>query len=99
MAHWGRDVRSLLRPSEHLLLVLEGSSLPHASGRAESEDSKAPPPISSEEANMGSSEEPRVILAVVGHMNQAKEESGRSMLNNFTSSFRAKDSPKRVSLH
>jgi hypothetical protein len=88
MAHWERDVRSLLRPSEHLLLVLEGSSPPH--GWAESENSKAPPPISSDKASLGSSSDgSRVVLAVVGHiMNQAMEESGRSMLNNLPLSFR-----------
>ena len=64
MAHWDREVRSLLRPTEHLRLILVGTaSLNHP--RIRFPKTKEPPPV---------------ILAVVGHtsMNHAAE-SGRSM--------------------
>ncbi len=91
-------MRSLLRPSERLLLVLEGSHL-RPGGESE-RDSKASPPISFDDTSLESaSEESRVILAVVGHVNHAMEEYGRSLLNIFLLSSSAKHSPKRVSLH
>jgi len=80
MAQWDwepeHDVRSLLRPSERLLLVLEGSHL--RPGEESERDSEASPPISFDDTNLESaSEESRVILAVVGHVNHAMEEYGR----------------------
>jgi len=86
-----RDVRSLLRPSEHLVLILEGSHLRRGGQR----DPKAPPPISFDHTTLGSpSEESRVILAIVGHVNHAREANGRSILNTFALSLSAKHSPK-----
>jgi hypothetical protein len=71
-------VQSLLRPSERLILVLEGSYLPHGEER----DSDASPPISSGDINPeSSSEETRVILAIVEHVNHAMGESGRLILD------------------
>ncbi|KAI0292853.1 hypothetical protein BC826DRAFT_1105265 [Russula brevipes] len=78
MVHWEHDVRSLLRPSEYLLLVLEGSHLRHHDLER---DSKAPSPTSFNDADMESSyEESRVILAIVGHMSRATGESGSVFL-------------------
>jgi hypothetical protein len=88
MAHWERDVQSLLRPSERLLFTLEGSYLQHG---LES-DSETSTPISPDKTSLGSSEETPVILAIVGHVDHAMGESGRlildtsayhSMLNNL----------------
>ena len=66
MVHWEREVRSLLRPSGHLHLLLVGTALPTNLGRA----------------HIPHTREPSVILAVVGHMpiGRAVEDSGRSML-------------------
>jgi hypothetical protein len=90
MAHWERDVQSLLRPSERLLLTLEGSYLPHGWET----DSEASPP------GMGSPpEEARVILAIVEHVNRAMGESGRLILDAFALSFYAKHPLKCVPLH
>ena len=81
MVRWERDVQSLLRPSVRLLLTLEGSYLPHGS---EGESSLAPG-----DTNLGSSsEESRVILAVVEHVNRATSgESGRLILDAFALSL------------
>jgi hypothetical protein len=93
-----RDVRSLLRPSEQLVFILKRSYL-RRGGEGDS-DLKAPPSISSDDTSLvPPSEETRVILAIVGHMNNAMEERGRSILNTFTLSFSAEHSLKCVSLH
>ena len=93
MVHWERDVQSLLRPSERLLLTLEGSYLPHGS-EGESEA------LAPGDANPGSlSEEPSVILAVVEHVNRATSgESGRLILDAFALSLEAKHPLKCVPL-
>ena len=93
MAHWERGVRLLLRPSEHLLLILEGSSLRH--DRRRSPPPKAPTPASSGNASLAPSglsagEGSRVILAIVGHKDHAAGESGRSMLHTLSLPLRAK---------
>lgn len=66
MVHWEREVRSLLRPSGHLHLLLVGTALPYNLARADVPHTRGP----------------SVILAVVGHMpvGRAVEDSGRSML-------------------
>ncbi|KAF8491842.1 DNase I-like protein, partial [Russula emetica] len=77
MVHWERDVRSLLRPSEHLLLILEGAFLRHGLKG----DSEASSPTFVGDASLGSSsEEPRVILAIVVHVDHAIGESGSVFL-------------------
>jgi hypothetical protein len=78
MADWERDVRSLLRPSEHLLVILEGSSLRH--DRLPLDPHPKAPPTSFDDTNVTSSgpfEELRVVLAIVGHDDRALGESGR----------------------
>ena len=102
MAHRHReikhDVRSLLRPSEQLLLILEGLYV--RPGGERDSDLKAPLPISSDDTSLVlPSEEPRVVLAIIEHVDHAMEEYGRSILNTFTLSFSAKRSLKCVSLH
>lgn len=87
MVHWERNVRSLLRPSEHLLLTLEGSYLRHHGRESDSD------------ASLESSEESHVILAIVVHVNQVTEESGRSIINTFALSSCADHPPKCVPLH
>ena len=91
--HWEPeyDVRSLLRPSEHLVLILKGSHLRRGGER----DPRAPPPISFDHTNLGSpSEESRVVLAIVGHVDHAREVNGRSILDTLVLSLSAKHSPK-----
>lgn len=79
MVHWEHDVRSLLRPSEYLLLVLEGSHLRHHDSE---KDSKSLSSTFFNDTDMESSSEgSHVILAIVGHMNRATGESGRSILD------------------
>src|SRR5260370_30781764 len=96
MAHWERAVRSLLRPCEHLLLVLEGSPLP----RGLKSDSEASLPNSFGDTSLGSSsQETRVILAVVAHVNHAVGESGRLIPDISVLSFCAKHPSKCVPLH
>ena len=95
MPHWHwepeRYVRSLLRPSEHLVLILEGSHFYRGGER----DPKAPPPISFDHTTLGSpSEESRAILAIVEHVDHAREANGRSILNAFALSLSAEHSPK-----
>ncbi len=64
MAHWEREVRSLLRPSEHLHPILVGTALLNNLPRT----------------RVPKTREPSVILAVVGHISVDRvEESGRSM--------------------
>jgi hypothetical protein len=94
-----RDVRSLLRPSEQLRLILEGSYL--RPGGERDPDLKAPSLISSDDTNpVPPSEESCVVLAIVGHLGHATEEYGRSILNTFAMSlFFAEHSLKCVSLH
>jgi hypothetical protein len=71
-------VQSLLRPSERLLLTLEGSYLQHDLEG----DSETSLPISFGDTSLGSSsEETRVILAIVGHVDDAMGESGRLILD------------------
>ncbi|KAI0258569.1 Endonuclease/exonuclease/phosphatase [Gloeopeniophorella convolvens] len=70
MSHWQHDVRSLLRPSEHVHLILEGTSSP------EKDLSQAATQASLSEINLASSEEWGVVLAVVGHVEQASGETG-----------------------
>jgi len=62
MAHWEREVRSLLRPSGHLHLVLVGTALHNTLPRTRVSEIR----------------EPSVILAVVGNMPDGREveESG-----------------------
>lgn len=81
MSHWERAqaVRSLLRPSEHLLLLLEGSFPRHGS----ESDSEASPATLVGDTSLGSSEETHVILAVVVHVDHAIGESGRLIINAF----------------
>ena len=75
MMHGERDVRSLLRPSEHLLLTLKGSTLRRGSeGNTESETTQTPV---GDSISRSSSEDTHVILAVVGHVDRATGESGR----------------------
>ena len=94
MVHWERDVQALLRPSERPLVTLEGSYLPHGS-EGEPEASR-----SGETSPGSSSEESRVILAVVEHVNRATSgESGRLILDAFAPSFYAKRPLKCVPLH
>jgi hypothetical protein len=96
MVHWKRDVRSLLRPSEHLLLILKGSFLQHGLKG----DSEASSPTFVGEARLGSSsEETRVILAIVVHVDQAVGESGRLIINPLAPPSCAKHLTKCVSLH
>jgi len=96
MAHWGRDVRSLLRPSEHLLLTLEGSFL----RRGLKSDSEESPPTFVGDTSLGSSsEEARVILAIVVHVHHAMGEPGRLIMNTFTPPSCAKHLLKCVPLH
>ena len=96
MAHWERDVRSLLRPSEHLLLILEGSFLRHGLKG----DSEASSPTFSGDTSLGSSsEEARVILAIVTHADHATGESGRLILDAFAPPSCAKHILKRLPLH
>jgi hypothetical protein len=86
-AHWERDVRSLLRPSESLLLILDGSSLRHDRLGRRSPRPEAPPSTFLDDtslASLGPSEGSRVILAVVGHDGLAMGESGRLILDTFT---------------
>ena len=79
MADLERDVRSLLRPSEYLLVILEGSSLQH--GRSPlAPHPKASPPTSSDDKSLASSgpfEGLRIVLAIVGHDDRTMGESGR----------------------
>jgi hypothetical protein len=65
MAHWEREVRSLLRPSEHLRLILVGTTLLNNLPRTRVSETR----------------EPSVILAVVGNLpvGLEVEESGRSI--------------------
>lgn len=65
MAHWEREVRSLLRPSEHLRLILVGTALLNNLPRT----------------RIPKTREPFVILAVVGNLPVGREveESGRSI--------------------
>jgi hypothetical protein len=96
MVHWERDVRSLLRPSEHLLLILEGAFLRHGLKG----DSEASSPNFVGDASLGSSsEEPPVILAIVVHVDHAIGESGRLIINAFAPPSCAKHLPKCVPLH
>ena len=96
MVHWERDVRSLLRPSEHLLLILKGSFLRHGL-KGDSEES---PPTFADDTSLGSSsEEARVILAIVVHVDHATGESGRLIINAFAPPSCVKHLPKRVPLH
>jgi hypothetical protein len=96
MVHWKRNVRSLLRPSEHLLLILEGSFLRHGL----KSDSEASSPTFVGDTSLGSSEEEaRVILAIVVHVDHAMGESGRFIINAFAPPSCAKHLPKRVPLH
>jgi len=72
------------------VLILEGSHLRRGGER----DPKAPPPISFDHTTLGSSsEESRVILAIVGHVNHARETNGRSILNTFALSLSANPPP------
>jgi hypothetical protein len=66
MVHWRHEVRSLLRPSEHLHLLLVGTAFPNNLPRTHAPNN-----------TLG----PSVFLAVVGHMpvGRAVEDSGRSM--------------------
>ena len=75
MVHWEREVRSLLRPSGHLHLLLVGTALPNNLATAHIPHTRGP----------------SVILAVVGHMpvGRAVEDSGRSMLYIYVLIFRA----------
>jgi hypothetical protein len=89
-------VQSLLRPSERLLLTLEGSYLPHGSEG----ESEALAPDDTSSGPSPSSEEPRVILAVVEHVNRATSgESGRLILDASALSFYANHPLKCVPLH
>ena len=65
--HWKHKVRSMLRPSEHLHLVLDGTAFPNNLRKTHVPNNTL---------------EPSVLLAVVGHMpvGRAVEDSGRSML-------------------
>jgi hypothetical protein len=79
MADWERDVRSLLRPSEHLLVLLEGSSLRH-DRPPPAPHPKTSPPTSldiTSAAPSGPLEGLRVVLVIVGHDDRAIGESGR----------------------
>lgn len=96
MGHWKRNVRSLLRPSEHLILLLKGFFLRNGS----KSDSEASPATAVGDTSLGSiSEDIRVILAVVGHVDRAVGESGRLMINAFTSPCCAEHLLKCVPLH
>jgi len=78
------------------VLTLEGSHLRRGGER----DPKAPPPISFDRTTLGSpSEKSRVTLAIVGHVNHAREANGRSMLNTFPLSLSAKYPSQSVFLY
>jgi hypothetical protein len=78
MGHWKHNVRSLLRPSEHLLLILKGSFPRHGLER----DSEVSPPTFVSDTSPGSfSEDTRVILAIVVHVDHAIGESGRLIIS------------------
>lgn len=96
MVHWKRVVRSLLRPSEHVLLILEGSFL----RQGLKGDSEASSPTFVGDTSLGSSsEETRVILAIVVHVDHAIGESGRLIINASVPLSFAEHLPKCVPLH
>lgn len=73
MAHLEREVRSLLRPSEHLHFILVGTALLNDLPRT----------------RVPKTGEPSVVLAVVGHVPVGRdvEESGRYMFSTFVQLF------------
>lgn len=77
MVHWKRNVRSLLRPSEDLLLIFEGSFLRHG---LKSDSEASSPTFDGNTSLESSNEETRVILAVVVHVDHATGESGSVFL-------------------
>lgn len=96
MVHRERDVRSLLRPSEHLLLILEGFFLRHG---LKSDSEASSPTLVGDTSLESSSEETRVILAIIVHVDHAVGESGRLIINTFAPPSCAEHLPKCVPLY